>query len=104
MAKQGKFTKLADDLVQDVGGRDNIEFITHCVTRLRVNVKDQRKVQKEKIEKIPGVIGCQWEGPQLQIIIGQEVQDAYRIICEKNNLGGAAKKWTRLPQMSRSRK
>ncbi len=87
MAKQEKFAELADSLIQNVGGRDNIEFITHCVTRLRVNVKDQNLVQKEQIEKIPGVIGCQWAGPQLQIIIGQEVQDAYRIICEKNKLG-----------------
>ncbi|MEY8335313.1 glucose PTS transporter subunit IIA [Lachnospiraceae bacterium 47-T17] len=94
MAKQGKFTELADSLVQNVGGRDNIEFITHCVTRLRVNVKEQNLVQKEKIEKIPGVIGCQWAGPQLQIIIGQEVQDAYRIICERNKLGDYTAKKT----------
>ena len=79
--------ELADNLVQNVGRRDNIEFIPHCVTRFRVNVKDQNLVQKEKIEKIPGLIGCHWAGPQLQIIIGQEVQDAYRIICERNKLG-----------------
>ena len=50
MAKQEKFAELADSLIQNVGGRDNIEFITHCVTRLRVNVKDQNLVQKEQIE------------------------------------------------------
>ena len=84
MAK--KYETLADSIVELVGGKDNIRFFTHCVTRLRFNVKDKGAVDIKAIEKLPGAIGVQWAGDQLQVIIGQEVSDAYALICSKNDL------------------
>ena len=81
-----KYDTLASNIVDYVGGKSNIQFFTHCVTRLRFNVKDQSSVKKDLIEKLPGVLGVQWQNGQLQVIIGQSVGDAYKLICEKNGL------------------
>ncbi len=86
MAKKEKYEELADRVLDLVGGKDNVDFFTHCVTRLRFVLKDQSMAKPEEIEKISGVLGCQWQSGQLQIIIGQSVGDAYRLICEKGGL------------------
>lgn len=86
MAKKERYEDLANSVIDLVGGKDNITFFTHCVTRLRFNVKDKSVVKKEQIEEINGVMGCQWSGDQLQIIIGQAVGSAYQLICKKNHL------------------
>ena len=83
MSKKEKYQNVADNVLEMVGGKENISFFTHCITRLRFNVKDQSLVRKEEIEKLEGVAGAQWAGEQFQVIIGQEVDDVYKIICEK---------------------
>lgn len=86
MAKKEKYEDLANSVIDLVGGKENITFFTHCITRLRFNVKDKSLVKKEAIEQVQGVMGCQWSGEQLQIIIGQAVGDAYQLICKKTGL------------------
>ena len=81
-----KYEQLASEIVDDIGGRDNITFFTHCVTRLRFNVKDQSKVNMDAVKKLPGALGAQWQNGQLQVIIGQDVADAYELVCKKNDL------------------
>jgi PTS system beta-glucosides-specific IIC component len=90
MAKQEKYALLADQVLEMVGGKDNIEFFTHCVTRLRFVLKDQSLAKTEEIEKVDGVLGVQWQSGQLQVIIGQSVGDAYKLICEKGGLTAEA--------------
>ena len=84
--KNAKFEQLANEVVGLVGGKDNITWLTHCVTRLRFNVKDRSLVQKATIEKLPGTMGSQWQGDQYQVIIGPAVHDAYLMVCEKNDI------------------
>lgn len=84
--KANKYDELAERVLELVGGKDNITFFAHCVTRLRFNLKDESAARTDEIEKIKGVLGCQWQSGQLQIVIGQTVGDAYRLICEKNGL------------------
>ena len=86
MSKKNKYDELANFIVQLVGGKENIQYVTHCVTRLRINVNDTTKVDTKKIEEIEGCLGVQWSGNQLQIIIGQAVADAYKRVVEVNNL------------------
>ena len=86
MAKKEKYKELSDSIIDLIGGKDNITFFTHCMTRLRFNIKDKSLVKKEEIDKINGVIGSQWAGEQLQLIIGQDVDDAYKLICTSHNL------------------
>lgn len=71
MSKKNKYDELANFIVQLVGGKENIQYVTHCVTRLRINVNDTTKVDTKKIEEIEGCLGVQWSGNQLQIIIGK---------------------------------
>lgn len=86
MAKQDRYAELADKIVDLLGGKSNISFFAHCITRLRFNVKDKGLVRVDEIEKLPGAMGAQWSGDQLQVIIGQAVSDAYDAICEKYGL------------------
>lgn len=79
MAKIEK-QELAERILSSIGGEENIEFVTHCMTRLRLNVKDEGLVNSEKINGIPGVMGSQWQGDQFQIIIGPSVGEVYKII------------------------
>ena len=80
--KKKDYSMMSSEIVKGIGGKDNVSFFTHCVTRLRFNLKDKGLVDSNGIEKISGIIGCQWVGDQLQIIIGQEVEDVYETICE----------------------
>lgn len=78
-----KYEELINNIVKDMGGKDNITFFTHCVTRLRFNVKDQSKVKIDDIKKLPGALGAQWQNGQFQVIIGQSVGDVYKQIVDK---------------------
>ena len=80
------YDELADKLLVLVGEKENINNLTHCVTRLRFNLKDRGVVELNDINKIEGVLGSQWSGDQLQVIIGQNVNDAYSVTCRKAGL------------------
>ncbi len=86
MAKKEKYDELAKRFLELVGGKENISYFTHCVTRLRVNVKDKGLVKVDEIEAIQNVVATQWSGEQLQIIIGNEVGLAYNCVCEVTGL------------------
>ncbi len=86
MAKKERYEDLTNSIIELIGGKDNISYFTHCITRLRFNLKDRSLAKVEEIEKINGVIGSQWQNEQLQIIIGQEVGAVYNLICEKIGL------------------
>jgi len=86
MEKKERYEELAAQLLEQIGGKDNIVFFTHCVTRLRFNLKDKGMAKKEDIEKISGVLGVQWQGDQLQIIVGQSVGEFYKMICKASGL------------------
>lgn len=90
MKMSSKYEELSDKIVGLLGGKENITFFTHCVTRLRFNVKDKNVIDLEAVKKLPGALGAQWSGDQLQVVIGQSVGDAYDLICKK--YGFAAEK------------
>ena len=86
MAAKGKYNELVERIVELVGGKDNIAFSTHCVTRLRLNIKDKGLVNTDELDGLPGTLGIQWAGEQLQIIIGQHVGDVYSTLCEATGM------------------
>ncbi|MCI8374050.1 MAG: PTS transporter subunit EIIC [Lachnospiraceae bacterium] len=90
MGKKEKYQDLAEHVVDLLGGKDNISFFTHCITRLRFNLKDQGLAKTAEIKRLANVVGVQHSGEQLQIIIGQEVGEAYKLICEKSGLKAQA--------------
>lgn len=87
--KNNKYDMLTDEIVNLVGGKENVSRFSHCITRLRFDVKDKGLVKAEQIEKIGGVVGVRWSGDQLQIIIGNNVGDVYDVICKKHGLAKA---------------
>lgn len=69
--------KLAGQILKEVGGKENIKEMFHCVTRLRFYLKDRSAVDLGKIKALDGVLGAQYQAEQLQIIIGNEVNTVY---------------------------
>ena len=81
------YKKVGLDVLELVGGTKNINKLTHCATRLRFEFNDMSKVQVKKIKDLPGVISVVNKGGQFQVVIGNDVQQAYRaIIHETGNL------------------
>ncbi|MBJ7620880.1 PTS cellobiose/arbutin/salicin transporter subunit IIBC [Weissella confusa] len=95
------FKKLANSVVDAVGGVGNVTNLTHCMTRLRFTLKDEAKASDETVKNIPGVMGLVKQGGQYQIIIGNNVA-AYKEILALGVDGGATvdaseqpkQKWT----------
>lgn len=75
--------RLAEQIVKEVGGKDNIKEMFHCVTRLRFYLKDKSVIDVERIKALDGVLGVQFQTEQLQIIIGNEVGNVYNAIINK---------------------
>lgn len=84
-----KYEELCTQILENVGGKENITTAVHCMTRLRINYKDQSKINVEEIKKIKGVLGAQFSGAQFQIIIGQHVSDVYPEFCAMAGVGTA---------------
>lgn len=71
------YAALAGDILVKVGGTENIESVTHCITRLRLFVKDTTKVDATAIEQLDGVITTISTGGQFQVVIGENVTTVY---------------------------
>ena len=69
--------KVASQVIQNLGGKDNITNALHCVTRLRFNLADESKANLKAIEQIDGVLGTQIKNGQYQVIIGPMVGDVF---------------------------
>lgn len=72
-----KYTEMAKGVLKDVGGLENIKFVEHCATRLRIFYVNKNKVDVEALKKEDKVVGLVEKTGQVQIIIGPEVNDAY---------------------------
>ncbi len=75
-------TALAKQLLKLVGGKQNINQVWHCATRLRFTLKDQNKVPKEKVEALDGVITVVEASGQFQVVIGNNVSDVYQEVVK----------------------
>ena len=77
-----KYEKLSKEIIEAVGGKDNIISLQHCMTRLRFTLKDESQADDEKIKGIDGVLSLIKKGGQYQIIIGTHVHDVYLDVCK----------------------
>ncbi|MGN1277692.1 MAG: PTS transporter subunit EIIC [Floccifex sp.] len=82
-----KYTEFCNQILENVGGKENISSAVHCMTRLRLNLKDKSKVNVEAVRGIKGALGAQFSGEQFQIIIGQHVSEVYPEFCSLAGLG-----------------
>ncbi len=80
------------DIVDAIGGKDNIAAATHCVTRLRFALKDESKVDKDKLDQIDMVKGSFSTNGQFQVVIGQGLVDkVYKEMADQTGIGESSK-------------
>lgn len=74
--------ELASSILQLVGGKGNVSDIFHCMTRLRLNLKDNGLAKLDEIKNIGGVFGTQVTNGEVQIILGPAVENVYNEITK----------------------
>ena len=87
----GKFEKDAKDLLEYVGGKENINAVSHCVTRMRFVLVDSKKADIDKIESLPSAKGTFTQSGQFQVIIGNEVSEFYNDFVKVSGIEGVSK-------------
>ncbi|AXK51550.1 glucose PTS transporter subunit IIA [Spiroplasma alleghenense] len=88
LKEKGRYEKIAEEIYYAISGKENYTEVFSCMTRLRFEIKNTEKVDIEKIKHIPIVKGINWQGSQLQIIIGGEVYkvlDAVKVFVSNLN-------------------
>lgn len=83
--------KIAQDIIDAVGGKDNIDSVAHCATRLRFKISDEEQVEKEKVENVKKVKGAFFNSGQFQVILGTGIVNRIYEEVEKLGLGGESK-------------
>ncbi len=82
-SKQEKYLRISQDLVNNVGGLENIQGVAHCATRLRIVLKNNDLANIEKLEDVDLVKGVFIAGDQLQLIFGAGlVNDVYEVFSQ----------------------
>lgn len=79
------FDATAWDIIDNIGGADNVRSFTHCITRVRFYLKDESKADDKTVADLDGVIDVVKAGGQYQVVIGADVEDVYDAI--ENQLG-----------------
>ena len=88
MAKN--YTNMAEQIINNVGGVDNIFSLTHCVTRLRFQLKDYNIANRDIIKKIDGVLSIVEGNNQFQIVVGNDVEYIYDAINKKYHINDSS--------------
>ncbi|WP_027631519.1 beta-glucoside-specific PTS transporter subunit IIABC [Clostridium hydrogeniformans] len=71
------YKKISQDILTNLGGKDNVKELSHCMTRLRFKLNDSSKANKDKISSIEGVITVVQSMGQFQVVIGNKVTKVY---------------------------
>ena len=72
-----KYEKLCKSIVSNIVNKSNVVSVTHCMTRLRIEVQDTGKVDLNKLKNLDGTLGAVLKGNQVQVVIGNEVNAVY---------------------------
>lgn len=82
--------KVAGQILEHIGGLDNVRSVVHCMTRLRFTFHDESMANEEEIKKIQGVLDVMKKNGQYQIIIGNEVSNVYKELNQLGNFGSSS--------------
>ena len=91
MYQMGKFEQEAKDLLQAIGGKENVTAVLHCATRMRFVLGDEKKANVKAIEAIPAVKGTFTNAGQFQVIIGNDVPIFYNDFSAVSGIEGVSK-------------
>jgi PTS system beta-glucosides-specific IIC component len=86
----GKYHDLAEKIIANVGGKENINSVTHCITRLRFKLKDEGKANEDVLKNMDGVVTIMKSGGQFQVVIGNHVPLVYADVLEVAGITGEA--------------
>ena len=75
------YKELASQIVDYIGGPENVDTHTHCMTRLRFTLKDDSKAQTEALKALKGVQGVIENGGMYQVVIGTDVEQLYNEVA-----------------------
>ncbi|MFV0288289.1 MAG: beta-glucoside-specific PTS transporter subunit IIABC [Mycoplasmatales bacterium] len=81
-----KYTDLVNEILKNIGGKENIISLTHCVTRLRFNLKDESLANDEVLKKMDGIVTIMKTAGQYQVVIGNHVPDVYNEFVKVANI------------------
>ena len=87
----GKFEQEAKDLLVAIGGKENVTAVTHCATRMRFVLGDDKKADVKTVEAIPAVKGTFTNAGQFQVIIGNDVPIFYNDFTAVSGIEGVSK-------------
>ena len=87
MAAKKDYPSLCSAIVDACGGKQNISSVSHCMTRLRVQLKDGSKLNEEAAKKIPGVLSLVIQNGEYQFVIGQDVPSLYEEFLKIEGIG-----------------
>ena len=93
-----KYENLAKEILENVGGKENINSLTHCVTRLRFRLKDESKANDEALKNNPGVVTVMKSAGQYQVVIGNHVPLVYGDVCELAGISNGTQQVEEAPQ------
>ncbi len=82
------YEDLSNEIIADVGGKDNVISVVHCTTRLRFKLKDMKKANDDKLKATDGVISVVKSGGQYQVVIGNNVADVYDTLVKVGGFSG----------------
>lgn len=77
-----KYEQLAKDIIKNVGGKENIKSLTHCITRLRFQLEDESKANDTVLKNMDGVVTVLKSAGQYQVVIGNHVSKVYEDVCK----------------------
>lgn len=81
--KKLSYDKLATFIIKNVGGKDNINNLIHCITRLRFYLKDESKANDDILKNQRGILDVMHAGGQYQVVIGNEVTNVYDAVMKQ---------------------
>ncbi len=85
----GKYQELANDIVKNVGGKENVSGLVHCITRLRFTLKDENKANDDVLKSMSGVVTVMKSGGQYQVVIGNHVAEVFEDVMALLDLGAS---------------
>ena len=81
------YNRVAKNIIANIGGKENVNSVRHCITRVRFRLKDESKANDETVKNLEGVISVVHGGGEYMVVIGNAVGEVYDAVCEQ--LGGA---------------
>jgi len=81
-----KYQEISSSILRLVGGESNIASLVHCATRLRFQLKDDKKANEKEIQDLEGVLSVVKSGGQFQVVIGSHVSEIYKELANMTNI------------------